>query len=167
MNDSTRKNGLTIVNLALMILVFAWNAAAITNVFKPKVYLPDHVTDHTTNSLGAKFWYQIIYDEEKPPAVSNYDAFSSFIKHEIHDAANNIYYMQFGMVPEDSTDEHGDSLLSSNPDNCAFDSNLFDASALDIDYCMSDEIDIDFNNDSGIVGARFKRADNKNLLGLG
>ena len=75
--------------------------------------------------------------------------------------------MQFGMVPEDSTDEHGDSLLSSNPNNCAFDSNLFDASALDIDYCMSDEIDIDFNNDSGIVGARFKRADNKNLLGLG
>ena len=71
------------------------------------------------------------------------------------------------MVPHDSLDENGDPLLSSNPANCVIDSTLFDTSNLDIDYCMSDQVDIDYSTARGIINTRFKRADNDGLLGIG
>ena len=71
------------------------------------------------------------------------------------------------MIPHDSIDLEGNDRLSKDLSNCAIDPSLFDASTLDIDYCMSDQVDIDYNTDRGIINARFKRADNGGLLGIG
>ena len=94
-------------------------------------------------------------------------AFSAAVEHGIHDATNNIHYLQFGMVPDDSNDLLGIPLLSSDSSNCAIDPALFDASTLNIDYCMSQNVDVDWNDDRGIIGVRFKGGPAEDLLGIG
>ena len=53
------------------------------------------------------------------------------MEHGTHDAANNIYYVQFGMVPAAGNDLDGQVLLSSNTGNCAANPALFDVNTLE------------------------------------